>query len=185
MDSVKRDYKDILIVILLIGILAMTIVYANFTRRLDIVSAGELRASDWNVHFENLVKSDSSTARVSSPAVILDGKTVISGLNITLEKPGDYIKYTFDIYNAGKMDARLDGFTHNNPECVPSSYICDNLIYTIKYTDESTIKLGDILKPGQRRNVTLIIKLSEKIDSMPLEKVSISDFSTTFYYVQK
>ena len=116
MDSIKRDYKDMLIVILLIGILAMTIIYANFTRRLDLVSAEGIKKSDWNVHFENLVLNKKSTAKIISPAVIVDGQTIINGLNVSLEKPGDFVQYTVDIYNAGKIDAKLDGFTHSTPK---------------------------------------------------------------------
>ena len=185
MDSIRRDYKDMLIVILLIGILAMTIIYANFTRRLNIVSANEIKSSDWNVHFENLVQSDTSTATVNSPATIAEGKTVINSFNISLKKPGDFIKYTFDVYNAGKIDAKLDGFEKTEPVCSPSSYICDNISYIVKYTDNSEINPGHILKSGERKNITLIIKLSDTLETVPNMKIDVSNLTATFYYVQK
>lgn len=187
MDSIKRDYKDMLIVILLIGVLAMTIIYANFTRRLDIVSANEAKfsSSDWDVHFENLVEAPSSNANIISSATIIEGKTVISGLDVSLVKPGDYVKYTVDIYNAGKIDARLNGFTHSSPICSPSSFVCDYITYTFNYTDGSSISPGDILKVGERRNITFIVRLDEALTSMPSQRINVSDLNATFYYVQK
>lgn len=185
MNSMKRDYKDMLIVILLIGILAMTIIYANFTRRLDFVSAEGIKKSDWNVHFENLVLNKKSTAKIISPAVIVDGQTIINGLNVSLEKPGDFVQYTVDIYNAGKIDAKLDGFTHSTPKCSPSSYICDYITYDFRYTDGNKIIPGEILKVNERRNVTFTIKLSDSTSNMPNGRISLSDLNAVFYYVQK
>ena len=184
----NNRYRTFLIVILIIGIISMTIVYANFTRRLQIVSTAKVNASNWDIHFENLVKvknDTSSAATVISEPSISKERTIISGLDVELRKPGDYVTYTFDIVNAGDIDAKLYNYTHSTPTCEKYQSVCNNIKYIIKYTDGNEIKVSDSLKKGQRRNATLTIKLDESVTSMPSEKVTASDLTAIFDYVQE
>ena len=52
----------------------MVIVYANFTRRLQIVNTAHINNTKWDIHFENLVKK-SSTAQVISEPKISNSRT--------------------------------------------------------------------------------------------------------------
>ncbi|MBQ9024063.1 MAG: hypothetical protein IJ105_02440 [Bacilli bacterium] len=187
MDSIKRDYKEILIAILIMGIISMTIVYANFTRRLQIINMASVNNTNWDIHFENLVQkpnSNSDAAEIISPAVISEGKTIISGLDVNFNKPGDYVTYTFDIVNNGELDAKLYNYVKSTPTCEPSDVICNSIIYSIKYTDGSNIKTSDILKVNERRSVTLTLKLDDSVTSMPGKKIEISNINAVFDYVQ-
>ena len=187
MESIKRDYKEILIAILIMGIISMTIVYANFTRRLQIVNIASVNNTNWDIHFENLVQKPNSgndQAEVISQPSISEGKTIISGLDVNLNKPGDYVTYTFDIYNAGDLDAKLYNFVKSNPICEPSNVICDSVSYTLKYTNGDSIKNSDTLKTKERRNVTMTIKLDDSVTVMPNEKIEISNINAVFDYVQ-
>ena len=187
MDSIRRDYKDILIVILIMGVVSMTIVYANFTRRLEIVNTIGVNDTKWDIHFENLVQvpnSSENTAEVVSPATISEGKTVISGLDVTFKKPGDTISYTFDIYNAGDLDAKLYNYSKSIPVCVPYNSICNDIHYTLKYTNGSNITTSDTLKAGERKNVTMTLTLDDSITSMPGIKIKLSNINAVFDYIQ-
>ena len=177
-------YRKVLTVLLIIGIISMTIVYANFTRRLKIVSTSSVNATNWDIHFENLVKVK-NTAKVVSEPSISDEKTIISGLNVELTKPGDYVTYTFDIVNAGDIDAKLYNYVHSTPTCEKYQSVCDNIKYIIKYTDGNDIKVSDQLKSGARRNATMTIKLDDSMTSMPSEKVTASNLEAIFDYVQE
>lgn len=183
MDNFKRDYKDMLIAILIMGIVSMTIVYANFTRRLQIVNTASINNTNWDIHFENLVKK-SSTADVISAPSISDSRTIISGLNVKLNKPGDYVTYTFDIVNTGDIDAKLYSYERSNPVCVPSNAICDSIIYTLKYTDNTAISVSDELKVNERRNVTMTVKLDDGVTLMPNEIINVTNLNAVFDYVQ-
>lgn len=186
--DILKDYKEILIAILIMGIISMTVVYANFTRRLLIVSTAQVNDTNWDIHFENLVQKPNSTntaAQVITPPSISEGKTIISGLDVSFLKPGDYVTYTFDIVNAGDLDAKLYNYEKSTPTCEPSNAICDSIIYTLKYTDGSSIKVSDELKVNQRKNLTLTIKLSDDVTFMPNEKIEISNINAVFDYVQE
>ena len=187
MDTIKRDYKDILIAILIMGVVSMTIVYANFTRRLQIVNLAKINNTNWDIHFENLVKvpnSSGDAAVVVSEPTISEGRTVISGLDVTMNKPGDYVTYTFDIVNAGDLDAKLYNYIKSSPVCSPSNSICDSVIYTLKYTNGNEIKASDTLKVNERKNVTMTIKLDNTVTTMPSQKTHISNLDAVFDYVQ-
>ena len=183
MDSIKRDYKDMLIAILIMGVISMTIVYANFTRRLQILSVARVNDTNWDIHFENLVKGPGDAEIISNPS-ISEGKTVISGLDVNFIKPGDYVTYTFDIYNAGELDAKLYNYVKSTPVCTPTNSICNDVTYTLKYTNGDSIMNSDTLKVGERRNVTMTLKLNNSVTNMPGEKIEISNISAVFDYVQ-
>lgn len=188
MKSIRKDYKEILIAILILGVVSMTIAYANFTRRLIIVNNAKVNATNWDIHFENLVQvpnSNSNAAKVISSPVIQNSKTVISGLEVELVKPGDYVTYTFDIVNKGDIDAKLSYFNVSTPVCENNHIICNSISYTLKYTDGSQIKPSDELKVDQRRNVTMTIKLDNSVTQMPSTSVNISNLEAVFDYVQE
>lgn len=186
--DILNDYKEILIAILIMGIISMTIVYANFTRRLQIVNFASVNDTNWDIHFENLHQvpnSTNSAAQVITPPNISEGKTIISGLDVNFLKPGDYVTYTFDIVNTGDLDAKLYNYEKSTPTCEPANAVCNSIIYTLKYTDGSNIKVSDTLKVNQRRNLTLTIKLADEVTFMPNEKIEISNINAVFDYVQE
>lgn len=188
MKSIKEDYKDILIAVLIMGILSMTIAYANFTRRLQIVNTAKVNATNWDIHFENLVLEDNSTtsmAVINSPASISEGKTIIGGLNVSLVKPGDYVTYTFDIVNAGDLDAKLYHYFHSVPVCKNNESVCEYVHYSLKYTNGNEIKVSDTLKVGERKNVKMTISLDNSLTNMPKQSVELSDLYAVFDYVQE
>ena len=186
MKSIKEDYKDILIAVLIMGILSMTIAYANFTRRLQIVNTAKVNATNWDIHFENLVLQDnSSMAIINTPASISEGKTIISGLDVSLVKPGDSVTYTFDIVNAGDLDAKLYHYFHSVPVCQNNESVCEYVHYNLKYTNGNDIKISDTLKVGERKNVTMTLSLDNSLTNMPKNQVELSDLYAVFDYIQE
>ena len=187
MNNIKKEYRDILIAILIVGIISMTIVYANFTRRLQIISLAKVNNTNWDIHFENLVKNTSQTTdsvKINSEPSISEGKTIISGFDADFSKPGDKVTYTFDIVNSGDLDAKLYNFVKSTPVCEPSNAICESIIYTLKYTDGSQIKNSDTLNVNERKNVTMTIGIDNNASSVPSELIQISNINAVFDYVQ-
>lgn len=189
MRNMSENYKDTLIAVLLVGIVAMTIIYANFTHYLNVRAQSDSNSYKWDIHFENLVNrtsnQDNNTAVINRIPSILTGKTEISSFAVTLNKPGDKVIYTFDIVNKGEFDARLDNYVVSNPQCSGSTSFCDNIIFDFKYTDGTKINQNDILKKGERINVTMSLSIDNSVTSMPSTKVDITNLTGVFYYVQK
>ena len=119
MESKK---KNILLGTLIVGVLAMTVAFAALATNLTINGTANVAATKWNIRFENWVKANPQTAgghtnTAVSPAVneltMQDNSNVtkVSGINVTLNQPGDIAKYTFEIANRGTIAAKLDNFT--------------------------------------------------------------------------
>lgn len=183
----KERTKTGLILVLIVGIISMTVAYANFSSRLLIKSSTKVNASNWSVHFANLKQVENSsdnTAKVKSPAVISDSSTIISGLSMTLNKPGDSVTYTFDIVNDGDINAKISSYVLGTPVCESMPSFCNNIEYTLKYTDGTEIRVGDTLNVGESRNVTMKISLSNDVSQMPTSSLIISNLNAYFDYVQ-
>lgn len=199
--------KNILLFILVIGLVGMTIAYAALSQRLDINSTANVKASTWDIHFKNLSSANKTgTANVVTEPTLTN--TAISGLNVELQKPGDSVTYTFDIENAGTIDAKIGQFKINTKEdgilCTDSegsttssdaTSVCNNLSYTLSYTNETTdeqtgqvinanAELGSNqeLKAGKTVNVTL--KISYDGDAVPTNDVTITGLDAYIIYEQ-
>ena len=118
----KVDKKTVLLGVLIVGIISMSVAFAALSTRLNINGTTNVAATKWNIRFENWEKANPATAgghtnTVVSPEVneldMKDGTNVtkVSGINVTLNQPGDTAKYTFEIANRGTIDAKLDNFT--------------------------------------------------------------------------
>ena len=189
MLKMNENYKDALIVILLIGIVAMTIIYANFTHYLNVNAQTGVKSSKWDIHFENLINrttnENSNDSKINKTPVITMGKTEIVGLEASLSKPGDNIVYTFDIVNNGDFDASLDNYTIGIPQCSPSTTLCDNIIFNFKYTNGKNITKYDTLRKGERINVTMTLAISNQATSISNQKIDVTNLTGIFNYIQK
>ena len=85
---------------LVVSVIAIGLVYAGFTGTLNINGTGEVRASKWDIHFENLREPVlKGTANIVTPAQIKTGRTQIGDYAVTFATPGDYLVYVFDVVN--------------------------------------------------------------------------------------
>ena len=96
----QRKIKIIGIVALVVAVLGITIAFAALSRTLNVSGSGNIDRANWDIHFKNVTfLSKTQTASISgtpSPSNTDKGPT-ITGLNVTLKQPGDYVKYTADI----------------------------------------------------------------------------------------
>lgn len=188
----RLSLKNILLLVLVTGLVSMTVIYALISANLVIQNTADMRGTTWDVHFENL-----STPIINGSASVVNSPTLnllsITGLRVNLVKPGDSITYTFDIVNAGDLDATLSYYniaSKNNFVCssndqTSANIACDNLIYTLKYTSNNNINRNDALNAGETRNVTLTIKYDENATEVPSSDVQITGLNSVFTYTQK
>ena len=124
MDILKKfnfnDRKNILLVVLVIGVISMTVAFAALSTNLRINGTANVAATRWNIHFDNwtMAKPNINVAGVTNTATQTQAATLtpttnttlISGLVVNLAQPGDTMSYTFNIVNDGTIDAVLDSF---------------------------------------------------------------------------
>ena len=171
-----NNKKNVLLIVLGLGIVAMTIAFAALSTNLRISGTASVPNTNWNIHFASWALDTASTVTVGSntqqntavyPTVaqlqqsLAPNVTLVEGLNITLYQPNDYAKYTFDIVNDGTIDASLDNFTHTMT--CESGKNCDFLEYTVECKDAqlNTVTNGYVLPHGQSVSCYLQLKFKD------------------------
>ena len=118
-----NNKKNILLVVLAVGVIAMTVAFAALSTNLRISGTASVPSTSWNIHFQNWALDTNPTVTEGGithqntaeyPSVdelqmsLKPNVTLVEGLNITLYQPGDYAKYTFDIVNDGTIDGNKE-----------------------------------------------------------------------------
>lgn len=184
--------QNIILVVMFISLIGLTVVYANLTQNLKIVSTATYKSAKWDIHFENLKSylTGKATLADTNQLSILGDSTTISGSAGNLSLPGDSIVYTFNIVNKGTIPAVLGAdIMKSTPTCSSTNedgatIICNNLIYTITYLDGTQIKKGDTLDVGETKEAKLTLSLSDSMASLPNADVEIENVIATLNYIQ-
>ncbi|MBP3635261.1 MAG: hypothetical protein J6J17_02215 [Bacilli bacterium] len=203
----NNKVKNTILIILAIGIVGMTIAYAALSQTLNITSTAKVKASTWDVHFANggTVGTTGSATVATQPTL---ANTTISGLVVELTKPNDKIQYTFDVYNAGTIDAILSTYTLNSKgngiTCTDSegsttssnaTTVCNNLTFTLTYTNNTTAaQTGTVITAGSpvaknqqlkaRQKVNLTLTVSYSGNSVPSSDITIGGLDASLIYTQ-
>ncbi|MBO5138206.1 MAG: hypothetical protein J6B89_01015 [Bacilli bacterium] len=179
MEKRKNKKKSILVLLLLL-LVGISIGYAALTSNLNINGNTKIKKAEWDVHFENLVKSEGSES-ADKEAVIDASKTLIE-YTVKLPEPGDFYEFTVDIVNKGSIDASVSEVLKTGLTADQAKYI----EYTAVYTDGVELKENDSLKAGDRKNITVRVKYKDDLnpEDLPTEDKSI-DLSFQVIYVQE
>lgn len=180
--------KDFIMVMLIACLTSLSIAYATISATLTITNELTVKAHNWDIHFENL-KLDSieedNTAAVITGAQIESGATKISGLKVDFKKPGDHISYTFDVKNAGEIDAKLTSINIGTPVCEPTNVICNDIEYSLKYADGNDIEVSDTLSKGDSVKLRLTINYKSSSTQVINEDVIVNGLDAVLVYAQK
>lgn len=193
----ERKIKTLSIVALIVAVLGLTVAFAALSTQLTISGTAEVTGGTdrWNILFQNLNKDVNSTGEIITEPTLTN--TSITGFEVKFKKPGDYVTYTFDVKNAGEIDAKISEIIKAaTPTCtskaspaVPEdeTKVCDHLEYTLTYSDGSEVKASDTLNAGAVSNMKLLLKYKDDVTAelLPTNDVSISDLDIKIKYNQK
>ena len=186
----QKRTKNILLVALVVGLVSMTVAYAAFSTTLTISSSAKVAASKWDIRFANWTQVsvdnlNGGTSDASVKASPSETATAITGIEVTFKKPGDAVRFTFDIQNQGDINAQLTGATGMTETVsgVTKTVKCANATPTANTaTFDLAKKTGNT--PG---SISCVMDISYNKDAttMPgtLQTVSLTDVS--FIYGQK
>ena len=192
----NNKIQNIVLGVLTVGLIGITVAYASLSQNLTINGTAKVAAATWDVHFEGM-NAGTATGYATIPTT---GKLAASGTSVsgnigTLKAPGDTITYTFNVKNAGSINAKISSITAPNLTCAPATSggsqtvannVCANLTYTIEYTSESpkTIAVGNTLTAGASKNITLKIVNSSAATTLASEDIAVTASPMIINYVQ-
>ena len=192
----NNKIQNIVLGVLAVGLIGLTVAYASLSQNLTINGTAKVAAATWDVHFEGM-NAGTATGYATLPTT---GKLAASGTSVsgsigTLKAPGDTITYTFNVKNAGSINAKISSITAPKLSCAPANTsgnqtvannVCANLTYTIEYTSENpkTIAVGNTLTAGASKNITLKIVNSSAATSLASEDVTVTASPMIINYVQ-
>ncbi len=192
----NNKVQNVLLGVLAVGLIGITVAYAALTQQLKIEGTAKVASSKWDVHF-GTVNPGQATGYATAGTLAKTGETTIAGDIGTLKAPGDSITYTFDIENAGDINAIIDtvtggqSFTCTSATKSVADAVCKDLTYSIKYTDgNATIAKGDQLAKATntstptKKNVTLTLTYKSTATTLASEDVTVTADPMTITYVQ-
>lgn len=192
----ERTNKILAIVAICVAVAGLTVGFAAFSSTLTINGTGTVKASNWQVRFENLsaVTKTGTASEVTAPTINTND-TNIGDYDVTFTTPGDSISYTFDVANNGTFDAEVTTVTIPTPTCTgtganaetDATNVCNNLTYTLTYADGTAINVADALTASQKKTLKLTLTYGTSItaDKLPSDDVAISNLGITVLYSQK
>ena len=186
----EKISKMIATTALVLAMFALSIAFAAMSTTLNIHGTAKVQPASWQIRFANLNEPTiTGGASVLTAPTLTD--TLIGTFSVRLTGPGDAITYTFDIVNAGTINAVLGTLTDATPTCTgtganavaDANIVCNNLNYTLVYTDTGiSVAEGDTLNAGQIRNVTLRIAFLGT--ELPENTVNITGLNKSLIYIQ-
>lgn len=190
-----NNFKIAMITLLIVSSVAITIGYASFSQILSIDGDATVEKASWKINFDNLSNAilTGTAEEVSHPSVSSDG-TLIGSYNVNFTTPGDSVTYTFDVINSGTFNATLSSIVIPTPVCTGSgdnaandaANVCNHLIYSLTYSDDSAIYENDTLNKDTSRSLKLKLIYKDDITAseLPNNDVSISNLGISMYYSQ-
>ena len=118
----QEKTKNVLLVVLIVGLVSMTVAYAALTQTLTIESSAKINNTKWDIEITDFAEVPNQTNNVGGTSEVLvtgptsTSGTTISGLEVTFKKPGDVAKFTFNLKNKGDINAKLTNFTLGEPD---------------------------------------------------------------------
>ena len=189
----QEKTKNVLLVVLIVGLVSMTVAYAALSTTLTISSSAKVAATKWDIKITDWTQAavqpnavrGNSEVEVTAPTIT---DTSITGLAVKFKKPGDKVKFTFKIQNHGDIDAQLTAVTLGEAASgsgVTNTVTCANATPTANTaTFDLTRKVNDT--PGSidcEMEVSLAANHEMPTQQEGEQTVTISD--TVFTYGQK
>lgn len=103
-----KKQRTLAIFALAIALVATTVAYAALSTTLKISGTVTKKGGSFSVVMQN-VKEGTKTGSGKITSVKLNGTDTVN-FGISLEKPGDSASFSFDVYNAGSIDAIVNDY---------------------------------------------------------------------------
>lgn len=210
--SRKRKTQIYIFVVLVASVVSLSVAYAVLSTTLTINGTTTVNSSSWNIELRqpastsSLIYEITGSATYTLPTLTT---TSIEIYNVSFTKPGDSVTFQFTLFNNGTLPGELTSIITSTPTCTSSTgntsdatLVCDNLIYNLRYEDESPVSIGDVVAYGSSEytyicyngstrdiydgtnKILLTIGYSKDATSVPSSTVTVSNLKTEFIFSQ-
>ena len=144
MKKKNKDYKNLLLIILMIIALTMSIGYAAIAQRLEVTGTTTIANAKWDVKIISIEETNKSISNTevtpstgvgdttgTTSATIATGATTAT-FSVQLNAPGDYAEFTVTVKNLGTISAVLNSLQLTQ-DSVP-----DEITYTVTPADATS-----------------------------------------------
>ena len=182
----NREVKVIAVVALLVAVVGLSVAYAALSTTLEITGQATINSASWNVQFAAGESTKTGGTTFTAPTV---SSTSISGLSVTLTKPGDSYTYSFSIQNTGSINAKLGTVNIGTISCTgtdttEATNTCADLTYSVTYADGTPFQVGDSLDSQTSKEAKLTISYNAAADSVPANPITVNGLTATLIYDQ-
>lgn len=171
----RKKVMNAVMLFFILAIFGTTIAYAVLSSTLKVSGNAIISDVSWDIHFENLQRT-SLVGSINEP--IAELSDTLFKLQVELYKPLDAVTYTFDVKNAGSIDAKIS--TIVTPDI--AAFTSNQLTYTFTYADGSALKVNDMLKSGETKHLTFSVKFND-VNELNSNSMSLS-LDSSILYVQ-
>lgn len=172
----KKGKKYVGLFVLLFVLAAVTIGYSYLSATLEINGTSKIKASEWDVHFNNIQVTGDSVTATTDPTISANGLNI--SYAVELQNPGDFYEFTVDVVNGGSVNAALadfpvlggvtdeqdvyTNFTFTHVDGTPITDLDDEIIaanetktYTVRVEYDREIDTDQL--PDSEQNMTLTV----------------------------
>lgn len=134
----ERKIKVLSLVVLIVAVLGLIVAFAVLSQTLTINGGASIDAAAWDIHFDeiSLVKISGDAKEVSKP--IIEDKTKVKNINVSLTKPGDIIEYKIKVTNSGNINALLKSQTLNGLKMTAQEDSLDKICSNSGFSSDET-----------------------------------------------
>ena len=170
----KKNNKILPIFIILL--LSITVGYAILQSPLSITGTSSIPANRWDIHWNNVVINNESTATATTAAIINPNNNTKTSFEITLNNPGDFYEFTVDAVNAGSIDGMISAITpkYYAADGVTETTLPDYLTFTVTYRDGVTVATNHLLEAGATERYKLRVTYSRDIEVEDLPQTAVT-----------
>lgn len=182
----RRGTRNIAIIAILVAVIGLSIGFATLNATLKITSNTTVKGAKWAIEFQNLSSAQiMGDVKETVPAQIDESKT---GITMSLEFGAAPITdanigYTFEVHNAGTVDAKLLG-----DPAIDLGDLDGKLEVTIKDITSGTpgenVTEGTPIGAGETKKYALSIKYPEAQNDTLVEEDKTADITIEFNFVQ-
>lgn len=179
----KKNGQLIIIGVLAVAILFMSIGFAAYSQTLNIDGEVTVQPATWSVHWDT---ASFTTAQNSVQVTTTQLTNTDISFTATLEKPGDFAKFTVNAVNDGTFDANLDALTMSALSATEAKYLTYEVQYGNTTYTASASNLSDVLaKTNGSKPVTVTVTYITPAESADLPQTAATvNLSLSLDYTQ-